>query len=84
MKLQHTLFIALFLTVAGCSANAEPKIKRVEKYDIGPDAEILQIHRETHDATKLGRGEVKSWDERYWGKNLNVPYRGPQHNYRVK
>lgn len=57
---------------------AEVRIIRKESATAGyaQQKEIDALHKNIHDSTKWGQGETKHWDERYLGKESNVPYQG--------
>lgn len=54
------------------------KVIRLPEYDELSDRqmEIDKIASEVHEAGKMGRSESKSWNERYWDENQNIPYQG--------
>ncbi|MCC6219616.1 MAG: hypothetical protein IT291_00060 [Deltaproteobacteria bacterium] len=39
--------------------------------------QIDAIRNQVYDSSSWGNNETKSWNERYLGKNPNIPYQGP-------
>ena len=39
--------------------------------------DIDDMRQRMQDSSTWGQGEVKSWNDRYWGESYDVPYEGP-------
>lgn len=81
--LKTVFFLALCIAcmaLVGCSPKPKPKIHVIREpayhEEVVENLQLDSRHRQIQDSSKWGQGEIKPWDERYIGKESNLPYQG--------
>ena len=82
--LNTSLALGLAVSLAACSTGDRGNRVVIVREANPINKELKQLSEERariDDETKLGRGETKSWNERYQGYNPERPYQGDPMHY---
>ncbi|GEM_PF-5494766 len=84
MQLQAKLFSVMILAMLylpGCSGGSRVVVVREPEPIPAEVAELENLRKEVNERTHYGKGETKSWNERYSGENTGRPFQGSAQGY---